>query len=109
MEYFMPGDNTIIRKMTEDITALCEPCMIYLVSEKNNSKGELTGFKLCVVVRDGIDPSTLETRLLLNTECSVPCDFIVYNLSDWNDHAEDDCSFAYRVENGGELLYVQRS
>ena len=105
----MPEGKKIITQMTKDITALCDPSMIYLVSEKNNSKGELTGFKLCVVVPDEVSTGTLETRLLLKTDCPVPCDFIVYNLTDWNEHAEDDCSFAYRVENGGELLYVKRS
>lgn len=105
----MPEGKKIIAQMTEDITALCDPCMIYLVSEKKNSKGGLTGFKLCVVVPDSVSPGPLETRLLLKTDCPVPCDFIVYNLTDWNECAEDDCSFAYRVENGGELLYVKRS
>ena len=106
---FMTDGKEIITRMTEDIIALCDPCMIYLVSEKHNSKGALTGFKVCVVVPDSVGASSLETRLLLKTDCPVPCDFIVYNITDWDEHAEDDCSFAYRVENGGELLYVKRT
>ena len=83
----MPEGKKIITQMTKDITVLCDPSMIYLVSEKKNSKGELTGFKLCVVVPDEVSTGTLETRLLLKTDCPVPCYFIVYNLTDWNEHA----------------------
>ncbi len=100
--------KVIISDMIKQITELCDPCMIFLVSEKTNSRGETTGFKLCVVAADGESPEQLETKLLLKTDCPVPCDFIVYTLSDWDDCAQDDCSFAYRVENGGEKLYVKK-
>ncbi|MBQ7784067.1 MAG: hypothetical protein IJ368_08870 [Oscillospiraceae bacterium] len=101
-------DKEIITRMTEQIIELCSPLAIYLVSSKTNNSGNLTGFKLCVIVSDSELPEQVETRLLLNTDCEIPCDFIVYNLTDWDDCAEDDCSFAYRVENGGEQLYVKR-
>lgn len=100
-------ENALIKEMTEQIVELCDPCMIFLVSHKNNTKGELTSFKLCVVIHDGQSPEQTERRLLLSTNCPVPCDFIVYTLEDWDDCAVDDCSFAYRVENGGERLYVK--
>lgn len=102
------AENALIGKMVEEIIALCDPCMIFLVSHKSNAKGELTGFKLCVIISDGESPEQVETRLLLRTDCPVPCDFIVYNVSDWDECAGDDCSFAYRVENGGERLYVKK-
>ncbi len=101
------SENAVIEKMVEDVVRLCDPCAVYLVSKKNNTKGELSGFKLCAVVPDGESPDSVESRLLLGTECPVPCDFIVYTLSDWDDCSNDDCSFAYRVENGGERLYVK--
>ncbi|MCC8043448.1 MAG: hypothetical protein LIO69_08110 [Oscillospiraceae bacterium] len=99
--------DSIISDMAQEVVDLCHPHSIYLVSYKNNSKGVLSGFKLCVVAADDILPQVLETKLLLSTDCEIPCDFIVYNLTDWNECAEDDCSFAYRVENGGVLLYEQ--
>ncbi len=102
------ADNAVISGMVERITELCDPCMIFLVSRKTSTKGELTSFKLCVVVSDGEAPEQVETKLLLHTDCPVPCDFIVYNISDWDDCAGDDCTFAYRVENGGERLYVKK-
>ncbi|MGN0666737.1 MAG: hypothetical protein ACI4KF_09455 [Huintestinicola sp.] len=101
-------ENPVVKKMTEDIIRICDPFLIFYVSGKTNKKGELTGFKLCVVTDDSYTPESLETKLLLETECEIPCDFIVYNASDWNDYAEDDCSFAYRVDNGGVLLYGKK-
>lgn len=99
--------NDIISDMVRQIITLCDPCMIYLVSRKTSTAGNITSFKVCVVVEDSVLPEQAETKLLLKTECSVPCDFIVYNISDWDECAGDDCSFAYRVENGGERLYVK--
>lgn len=93
--------------MTEEIVKLCDPYMVYLVSEKKDRQGETSSFKVCVIIPECGEPEAVETKLLLQTDCPVPCDFIVYSLEDWNECAEDDCSFAYRVENGGELLYVK--
>lgn len=101
------ADNELIAHMVEQVTKLCDPYMVFLVSKKNNTRGELTSFKLCIVISDEISPEQTERKLLLNTDCPVPCDFIVYNLEDWDEYATDDCSFAYRVENGGERLYVK--
>ncbi len=103
----MSAADKIITDIVEQTVKLCSPDMIYLVSKKTNSSGQVTSFKLCIIVDDNRLPEQVETQLLLKTECSVPCDFIVYNITDWDDCAGDDCSFAYRVENGGERLYVK--
>lgn len=101
------AENRIISDMVREVTELCDPLMIYLVSHKTNTSGELTSFKICVIVSDDSIPEQIEARLLLKTNCSIPCDFIVYTADDWIEHSEDDCSFAYRIENGGERLYVK--
>lgn len=100
--------SPVIMDMVDETVRLCDPCSIYLVSEKKDKQGDTVSFKLCIVIPDCGEPEAVETRLLLQTDCPVPCDFIVYSLEDWNDLAEDDCSFAYRVENGGDLIYVKR-
>ncbi len=99
--------STVILNMVDEIVRLCDPSMIFLVSEKKDRQGTTSSFKLCVIVPECGEPEAVETKLLLQTDCPVPCDFIVYSLEDWNECAEDDCSFAYRVENGGERLYVK--
>ena len=101
-------DNPIIKRMAEEIVEICSPFQIFLVSHKNNSKGELTSFKVCIIVDDSyISHTDLETEILLKTDCPVPCDVIVYTVTDWNECLDDDCTFAYRVENEGNLLYEQ--
>lgn len=94
--------------MTEEIVKICSPLQIFLVSAKKDSSGEVTSFKLCIVVDDSYESRTdLETEILLKTDCPVPCDIIVYTVSDWNECLDDDFTFAYRIENEGNLLYEQ--
>lgn len=102
-------NNPIIKEMTEDIIKICNPLQIFLVSSKTNSKGELTSFKVCIVVENHYEShSDLETEILLKTDCPVPCDVIVYTISEWNECVDDDCTFAYRVDSEGNVLYEQK-
>lgn len=101
-------NNPIIEQMKNDVIKICSPLQIFLISQKNNSKGELTGFKLCVIVDDKYTPRLLETEILVNTDCPVPCDVLVYNVTEWNECVQDDCSFAYKVDNAGEVIYEQK-
>lgn len=101
-------NDPIIKEMVDDIVKLCSPFQIFLVSHKTNSNGGLASFKVCIVVDDKYtDHMGLETEILLNTDCPVPCDIIVYTISDWNECIDDDCTFAYRIDNEGNLLYEQ--
>ena len=102
-------DIPVIKDMVEDIVKICDPLQIFLVSAKKNSKGEITRFKLCIVVGDQYENHTdLETEILVNTDCPVPCDILVYNISDWNECLDDDFSFAYIIDNEGNVLYEQK-
>lgn len=99
----------IIKDMIEDIVKICDPLQIFLVSAKKNSNGDVIRFKLCVVVDDKYENhSELESEILLKTDCPVPCDILVYNVSDWNECLDDDFSFAYRIENEGNVIYEQK-
>ncbi len=102
-------NDPIIKEMSEEIVKLCDPLQIFLATAKRNSKGEVIRFKLCIVVDDKyVSHSDLETEILLKTDCPVPCDIIVYNVSEWNECLDDDFSFAYRIENEGNLIYEQK-
>lgn len=96
-----------LKKLIGEIILLCDPMYVYLVSSKHDNRGAVTSVKLCVVVGDGSDTRNEEKKLLIETDTPIPVDFIVYNISDWNEYASEDYSFAYRVENGGERLYVK--
>ncbi|MBQ7990024.1 MAG: hypothetical protein IJ251_03110 [Oscillospiraceae bacterium] len=99
--------DDLVLRLTDEIRSLCDPYYIYMVSSKHNNSGEVTSMKLCVVVGDDVSSDGTERTLLVKTDTPIPVDFIVYNISDWNDYAEEDNTFAYRVENGGEKLYVK--
>ncbi|MCM1024174.1 MAG: hypothetical protein NC395_08970 [Prevotella sp.] len=102
-------NDPVLRKITEDIVAICDPLQIFLATAKTNSKGELTRFKLCIVVDDKYEShADLESEILVKTDCPLPCDIIVYTVSDWNECLDDDFTFAYRIENEGNLLYEQK-
>ncbi len=101
----MAAVDPVIARTAEEAAELCSPFLIFLVSEKKSTSGKLNSFKLCLVVEDGKNPAKTETQLLIGIDTPVPCDYIVYNLADWNDCVDDDASFAYRVENSGVRLY----
>ncbi|MCL2053727.1 MAG: hypothetical protein FWG90_04685 [Oscillospiraceae bacterium] len=101
-------ENATVSKMVSEIVKICSPFQVFMVSFKTNSRGELSSFKLCIVVDDCYeDIKKLEADIQMNTDCPVPCDVIIYRVSEWNECVEDDCTFAYRVENAGEVLYEQ--
>lgn len=101
-------NDPIIRKMSDDIVKLCAPFQIFLVSSKQNSAGELTAFKICAVVEDKYNENELESEILIKTDCPVPCDIIIYRVSEWNECLDDDCTFASRIDNEGVILYEQK-
>lgn len=97
--------DEVIADTAEKAAGLCSPFQIFLVSEKRSSSGKLCGFKLCLVVPDELDVNKTESKLLIGIDTPVPCDYIVYRISEWNECVDDDSTFAYRVENSGRLLY----
>ena len=100
--------DPIITETAEKVVNICHPFQIFLVSKKTDSSGSVTAFKLCIIVDSCYDVRKLESKLLVDIDCDVPCDFIVYTAEEWNEFAEDDCSFAYRIDNSGVLIYGKR-
>lgn len=97
--------NGTIAKLAEDIAKICEPVKIILFSSKLNVSGELQSFKLCIVVNDVESVAELEGNLYLNTDCPVPFDILIYNLSEWEELIGDEVSFASRVNSMGVVIY----
>lgn len=97
--------DKIIAAAVSKAADICDPLQIFLVSEKRGSRGDLKGFKLCLVVSDERNVNKTESELLIGIDTPVPCDYIVYRISEWNQYVDDDSTFAYRIENSGYLLY----
>ncbi len=101
-------NDPLIRKMSDEIVKICDPFQIFLISSKHNSAGKLTAFKICAVVDDSYNENELESEILIKTDCPVPCDVIIYCVTEWNECLDDDCTFASRIDNEGVKLYEQK-
>ena len=97
--------NQMIKTLSDEIVSICSPQKIILVSNKFNTRKELVSFKLCVIVKDVLSTAELEGQLYLKTDCPIPFDLIIYNLSEWEELIEDFGTFAERVNNTGVVLY----
>lgn len=97
--------DKIITTLVEDIAKYCEPVKIILFSSKTDIAGRLRSFKLCIIVRDVESVAELEGNLYLNTDCPIPFDILIYNLSEWEELVHDEASFAGRVNSSGVVLY----
>ncbi len=97
--------ENIIADLTNNVLNLCEPLKIILVSKKFNPQGELTSFKICVIVKDDIDTEELECDLYLKLECENPFDIFLYNISEWEEIFNENGSFANKIHKSGVVLY----
>lgn len=97
--------NQLIDEVTKQVVELCAPVSIYLATYKQNLKGELTAFKLLVVVNDVKTVSTVEEKIYMTVDCDIPYDIIVYNLSVWDNLVDDYGTFAHKVFENGDKLY----
>lgn len=94
-----------IMKLCEGVAELVHPVRIIIFHIKHKGAGELSSFKLCVIVKES-DCSKIEQKIYLNLDCDVPFDVLVYNYDHWNSLLGDTYSFAYRgIMKDGVVLY----
>lgn len=98
-------ENPIICGVAEAITKCCSPVCIYLATRKQNTRGELTAFKLLVVVNDVKNVTKIESDIYMSVDCEIPYDVIVYNNSVWENLIDDYGTFAHKVYESGDKLY----
>ena len=72
-------DDPVIVKTAELIKENCsEIVKIYLISYKVDNGGEVTSFKLALILRDDAENlPELECRLYLNVDCELPFDMVI--------------------------------
>lgn len=95
----------IISEVADEIIRACAPVKILLMSNKYNTRRELTSFKLCIVVNDVPSTAELEGELYMQTDSPVPFDILIYNRSQWEELVEEEDTFAAKVERTGVVLY----
>ena len=100
-------DNPYIQKIIKSIAEHCnELIRIYLISNKINTYGELTSFKLALVVDNKIESvSELECKLYLNIDCDLPFDLVIYREEEFDNLKNEIGTFAWKINNSGTVLY----
>ncbi len=79
---------------------------IYLVSVKVDTAGELTSFKLGLIVDDSVtSTSEYAARVYMDIDCELPYDIIVYTESEFERLKDDNGTFANKILSKGTVLY----
>ncbi len=95
-----------IQRVCGQIVSLVEPEKVILFNEKKGVGGQVSGFKLCVIVDDR-EPRRLEETIYMQVECGVTFDVLVYDKADWQRLLDEPGSFAGRIAGSGRVLYEQ--
>lgn len=95
----------IITDFLAEIVKIALPLKAFLVSKKISTKGELVSFKLALIVEDVPSTAELEGELYMKCDCSVPCDILIYNRTEWEELTTDYGTFAWHINTSGEVLY----
>ncbi|MGN1480895.1 hypothetical protein [Porcipelethomonas sp.] len=100
-------NNPHIQKLVKSIADHCDELIrIYLISNKINTDGELTSFKLALIVDDQVkNSSELECRLYLNIDCELPFDIVIYREEEFDSLKNEIGTFAWKINNSGTVLY----
>lgn len=100
-------DNPYIRKIVDTIASHCDELIrIYLISNKINTEGELTSFKIALVVDNSITSvSELECKLYLNIDSELPFDIVIYREEEFEELKNEIGTFAWKINNSGTVLY----
>ena len=99
------NQEIVISEILENVLSICNPIKILLISKKYDASGQLSSFKLCVIVEDSVDLDEIESQIYLELDCENPFDVILYTLSEWEEICEENGSFANKIQKSGVLLY----
>lgn len=98
-----------IQTVADTIGSKYNPKGIVLISKKIDNQGELTSFKVAVLVSDDISSiSELECKIYIDVDSEIPYDIVIYRVSEWLYLKEDTSTFAYKIYSQGVWLYGAR-
>ncbi|MDE5648765.1 MAG: hypothetical protein K2F60_05335 [Oscillospiraceae bacterium] len=100
-------NNLYIKKLVDSIEEHCtELKKVYLISNKIDTNGVLTSFKLAIIVDNSVENnSELECRLYLNIDCELPFDLVIYREDEFEKLKCEIGTFAWKISNSGMVLY----
>ncbi len=97
-------NNSVIKNVCLQIASLADVSKIYLFSHKTDVLGNLTSFKLVVVIGSG-DKTACEKALYSQVESDLLFDIVVYTKSEWDEFVKKPFSFADKVSQKGSVVY----
>ncbi len=97
-------NNSTIKNICLQIASLAQVNKIYLFSHKTDVLGELTSFKLVVVIESG-DKTACEKVLYSQVESALSFDVVVYTKDEWDKFVQKPFSFASKVNQKGCVVY----
>jgi len=97
-------DKEKLQEFVSAIRKKVDASRIILYNQRVNFQGEITSFKLCVIIKSG-DTDQVEKGIYLCCDSPVPYDVLVYTQEVWDKIASRPLSFASKIERTGQVLY----
>lgn len=96
-------DNALIKSTAELLVKNCQDIKrIFIISFKVDNTGELTSFKLALILDDNAQNlPELECRLYLEVDCELPFDLVIYRQGEFDKLKEECGTFAWKINNSG--------
>lgn len=94
-----------LKDLCDQIIRISNASRVILFSFKQDTDGNLSSVKLCVLIRSG-DSQEMEHRLYVEIDSELPFDVLVYNQDEWAELIENKMSFAARINWSGRVLYA---
>lgn len=101
---FNISNSPYIKQAVDKLVKSYRPEKIYLFSQKSDLDGEITSFKLCLVV-DTNDRQEIEKHIYREIDLDIPFDILIYTPEEWEKITHRTASFASRIMENGVLLY----
>ncbi len=98
------GGYEHVRAVVDEIIAMLSPRKIYMYSKKDNAKGEITSFKLCVVAPLA-DKQQAELEIYREIDSDIPFDVLIYTPEEWALLSGDPTAFANHIHKTGMVVY----
>ena len=98
------ADTECIGQVVAEIAKRIQPLRIYLYNQRKSPAGNVTGFKLCAIVKAG-DKKAAEQEVYRHVDCEVPFDVLFYTEQEWETLTGQSNSFAYKIVQMGLIVY----
>jgi hypothetical protein len=95
-----------IDKIIQEIRKIIQVKKIILISKKLDISGEITSFKLCIVLAENnVSVSEIEQSLYMEIDSDISFDLVLYTNNEWDELKDSTGSFAWKINTSGAVLF----